>query len=60
MEERFTKRMGSWKERDLSSAAKVTLIKSIAKALPTYVMSVFKLPLTLCDDLMKHIRVLWY
>ena len=34
--------------------------KSVAQALPTYVMSVFKLPLTLCDDLMKHIWVFWW
>lgn len=60
MEERFVKRMVSWKERDLSSAAKETLIKSVAEALPTYVMSVFKLPLTLCDDLMRQIRAFWW
>ena len=34
--------------------------KSVAQALPTYVMSVFKFPLTLCDDLMKHIWVFWW
>jgi len=34
--------------------------KSVSQALPTYVMSVFKLPLTLCDDLMKHIWVFWW
>lgn len=60
MEERFVKRMVSWKERDLSAAAKETLIKDVAQALPTYIMSVFKVPLTLCDDLMKHVRAFWW
>lgn len=60
LEERFVKRMVAWKERVLSSAAKETLIKSVVQAIPTYVMSVFKLPLTMCDDLMKHIRAFWW
>lgn len=59
LEEHFVKRMVSWKERDLSVAAKETLIKSVAQAIPAYIMSVFKLPLTLCDGLMKHIRAFW-
>lgn len=60
LEECFVKRMVAWKEHDLSSTAKEILIKSIARALPTYVMSIFKLPLTMCDDLMKQIRALWW
>lgn len=60
LQERFHKRMTFWKEKDISAAGKEILIKSIAQALPTYVMSVFKLPLTLCDDLMKRIRSYWW
>jgi hypothetical protein len=60
IEERFVKRMSSWREKDLSKAAKETLIKSVAQALPTYIMSVFKLPLNLSDDRMKHVRAYWW
>lgn len=30
---------------------KEILIKSVAQAIPTYVMSIFKLPASVCDDL---------
>jgi hypothetical protein len=60
LEERFHKRMVAWKEKFLSAAGKEVLIKSVAQALPIYVMSVFKLPLTLCDELMKQIRAFWW
>ena len=56
LEGRFHKRMVAWNEIFLSAVGKEVLIKSVAQALPVYVMSVFKLPLTLCDDLMKQIR----
>jgi hypothetical protein len=58
--ERFQKRMTAWKEKELSAAGKEILIKSIAQALPNYVMSVFKLPVTLCDSLMRHIKAYWW
>jgi hypothetical protein len=48
--------MVAWKEKYLSTAGKEVLVKSVAQALPVYIMSVFKLPLTLCDELMKQIR----
>ena len=60
LEERFHERMIAWKEKYLSAAGKEVLIKSVAQALPIYIMSVFKLPLTLCDELMKKIRVFWW
>jgi hypothetical protein len=43
IEQRYVKRMTSWKERTLSQAAKEVQIKAVAQSLPTYVMSVFKL-----------------
>ena len=44
----------------MSIAAKVVIIKAVAQALPTYVMSIFKLPLGLCDDLTSIIREFWW
>jgi len=60
LEERFHKQMTAWKEKELSATGKEVLIKSMAQVLPNYVMSVFKLPVTLCDNLMKHIRAYWW
>ena len=34
--------------------------KSVAQAIPTYIMSVFKLPFGLCDDLSSIIRDFWW
>jgi hypothetical protein len=46
--------------QQMSQAAKEVLIKSIAQALPVYVMGVFKLPVGLCDELTKIIRQFWW
>lgn len=35
------------------------MIKSIAKALPTYVMGVFTLPFSVCDDLTRLVGNFW-
>lgn len=52
--------MAAWREKDLSTAGKEILIKSVAQALPNYIMSVFKLTGGLCEDLMKSIRAYWW
>jgi hypothetical protein len=44
----------------MSSSAKEVLIKSVAQAIPTYVMGVFKLPGTLCEELTQLIRYFWW
>jgi hypothetical protein len=45
------KKVGGWKEKILSQARKKILIKAIAQAIPTYAMSVFRLPVSLCDEI---------
>ena len=46
----------------LSQAGKEILIKAIAQAIaiPTYTMSVFKPPNTLCDELTSMVRSFWW
>jgi hypothetical protein len=44
IKERLVKRFDNWIERNMSSGAKEVMIKSIAQAIPTYTMSVLKLP----------------
>lgn len=60
LRERLCKRLKDYSERYMSAAAKEVLIKSVAQAMPTYIMSVFKLPLGLCDDLTSTIRSFWW
>ena len=44
----------------LSNASKEILIKSVAQAMPTYKMSVFKLPNTLCDEITSMVHKFWW
>jgi hypothetical protein len=44
----------------LSQSAREVLIKAIAQAIPSYVMGVFKLPFSICDDLTKLICDYWW
>jgi hypothetical protein len=44
----------------MSSGAKEKLIKSVAQAIPMYVMIMFKLPVTLCEELEQLIRYFWW
>jgi hypothetical protein len=59
IKERLSSRFSNWAERYMLGGAKEVLIKSVAQAIPTYVMGVFKLPATLCEDLMQMIRYFW-
>lgn len=36
------------------------LIKAIAQGVPTYAMSVFKVPQSICDDIQKAIARFWW
>jgi len=57
---RVRKKIDGWKERFLSQAGKEVLLKSVIQAIPTYSMSVFKLPKTLCTNLEKVMnRFMW-
>ena len=52
--------MASWKEKLLSIEGREVFIKSVAQAVPTYTMSCFQLPKTLCDDLERMMRSFWW
>jgi hypothetical protein len=58
--ERLVKCLTSWDERCMSTGAKEVLIKSVPQAIPTYVMGVFMLPPTLCDEMTRMIRYIWW
>lgn len=58
--ERLAKRFKDWMEKYMSSGGKEIFIKSVAQAIPTYVMGVFKLLATLCEELNQMIRYFWW
>lgn len=60
LKERLSNRLGDYSEKFMSAAAKKVLIKSVGQALPTYIISVFKLPLGLCDDMTSMLREFWW
>lgn len=55
-QECLRKRLIDWSEQYVSSGNKEILIKSVAQAIPAYVMSDFKLPASVCDELTCMIR----
>jgi hypothetical protein len=44
VEERFEKRLSSWKGKHLSIGGRLTLINSVLSSLPLYMMSFFNVP----------------
>ena len=60
LQERITKRVMGWKEKFISKAGREILIKTIAQAIPTYTMSIFKLPKALCDSINSTLAKYWW
>lgn len=59
----LTKIMGKldgWRAKTLSQARRTVLIKSVASTIPTYTMSTFLLPLTICLDLDNLFKDFWW
>lgn len=60
LEKRLAKALLEWCENQLSMAGWEVKIKAITQALPVYIISVFKVPAGLCEELTKMIRRLWW
>ena len=60
LKQRVSNKLAGWKEKLLSSAGKEILIKAVAQAVPSYTMSCFKLPDTLCEELTEMVRQFWW
>lgn len=59
IKERIWSKMKGWKERLLSQADKKIMIKAVIQSIPTYSMSVFRLPIGLFKDIEAMIRKFW-
>ena len=60
VKERVGKKLAGWKGKLLSIGGREILIKVVAQAVPTYTMSCFQLPKTLCKDLENLMRNFWW
>ena len=58
--ERLNDRINSWSAKLLSKEGKEVLLKSVAQALPTYVMSCFLLPKDIINKLQGAIAKFWW
>lgn len=52
---RVNMKLEGWKEKLISKAGKETLIKTIVQALPQYAMSIFKIPISVCQAVEQRI-----
>jgi hypothetical protein len=53
-------RINGWKEKFLSHAGKEVLLKAVLQAIPTYTISVFKLPKSLCQRINALFSKFWW
>lgn len=51
LKDKLRKKIEGWNVKCLSKAGKAILIQSVAQAVPSYVMSCFLIPKTLCQEL---------
>jgi ribonuclease HI len=57
---RLWKILNGWNDRPLSRAGKEVLLKSVAQAIPTYVMSCFRIPTSICENMRRPISNFWW
>ncbi|XP_060961840.1 uncharacterized protein LOC133032039 [Cannabis sativa] len=53
-------RINSWDGKFLSRAGKEILLKTVIQSLPTHAMSVFLIPLGICEDIEKIMASFWW
>jgi hypothetical protein len=58
--EKVGQKLTNWKVKFLSQASKEVLLKAVVQAIPTYSMSVFLLPASLCKDLNRLMKQFWW
>nr|XP_023927486.1 uncharacterized protein LOC112038880 [Quercus suber] len=60
IKDRIWTKLQGWKQKLLSQAGREVLLKAVIQAIPTYSMSCFKLPTTLCHEIEIMIRKFWW
>lgn len=60
LKDRIKDKLNGWRTKTLNQAGKEVLIKSVITAIPSYVMSIFKLPKTWCSKINALIADFWW
>nr|XP_023873925.1 uncharacterized protein LOC111986517 [Quercus suber] len=60
IQEKISKQVLGWKEKFISKAGWEVLIKTVAQAIPTYSMSLFRLPKSICDSINSLLARYWW
>ncbi|XP_008227636.1 PREDICTED: uncharacterized protein LOC103327128 [Prunus mume] len=60
VKDRVWNKVNGWQGKLLSKAGKEVLIKSVCQAIPSYFMSVFRLPVGLCREIESIIAKFWW
>ena len=58
--DRIVMKISGWKEKLLSAGGKEILLKSVVQAIPTYTMSVFKIPKNNCKGIIDAMSHFWW
>lgn len=58
--EKITRKVTGWKEKFILKAGREVLIKTVAQAVPTYAMSIFKIPKQICEDINSVLARCWW
>ncbi|XP_062013995.1 uncharacterized protein LOC133730414 [Rosa rugosa] len=58
--DRVWKKVTGWEGKLLSKAGKEVLIKSVAQAIPNYTMSIFQLPIGICEEINRCLARYWW
>lgn len=58
--DRIRQKAVSWSSKRLSRAGKLTMLKSVLSAIPTYPMSCFQLPISLCKRIQSVLTRFWW
>ncbi|KAL9411224.1 hypothetical protein AB3S75_044921 [Citrus x aurantiifolia] len=53
-------KISSWQHKFFSCGGKKVLIKAAVQAIPAYAMSVFKIPMGICDDIQRIMANFWW